>query len=333
MVNKQKAISAGLENIRLCSGKIPTRIGYVVNYSFHVWYRVVMEVIKARAAQYGIQEVIINDAKEDLNDELSAIDDLIGKKVDVLIVTPVAAEGVEEIVKKARAAQVPLVLEANPVEGMTTMIAICDYDAGVKGGIWAGEYAKKHFDGKVKLLDIAFPPLRPCLLRSVGFLYGLRSVIPDAELIERVNGLVQIDTSEKIATEVLEKHPDINLIFGMDDESTRGGLNAVTNVSNDPAGILLVGFGMAGDEDKNILLEDGPWKVSIAMFPEWVGLTCVDQAVRLYNGEVVKKHEVTPTIAVSKESIGNYYKNSNGLWIPDFTSIAAIPCEDRCARI
>lgn len=333
MQNKQKIVSEGLKAIPLQTGKAPKRIGYVVNYSFHVWYQVIMEVMRARAGQYGIGELIIHNAEEDLNTELAAVDDLIEKKVDALIVTPVAADGVEEIVRKAGSAKIPLVLEANPVEGMTTMIAICDYDAGVKGGVWAGEYAKKHFNGTVKLLDIAFPPLRPCLLRSEGFLDGLRSVLPVAELVERVNGLVQVETSEKIAGEVLQKYPEINVIFGMDDESTRGGLNAVTAAGKDPGSTLLVGFGMAGDEDKNILLEDGPWKVSVAMFPEWVGLMCVDQAVRIFNGEAVQKHEVTPTVAVSKETIGNYYKNENGMWIPDFKAIAGISREDSCARI
>ncbi|MEZ4766557.1 MAG: hypothetical protein R3C26_26215 [Calditrichia bacterium] len=34
--------------------------------------------------------------------------------------------------------------------------------------------------------------------------------------------------------------------------------------------LLLVGFGMAGDADKDLLMNGGSWKASTAMFPEWV---------------------------------------------------------------
>jgi ribose transport system substrate-binding protein len=322
-----------IQHIALLKGKVPERIGYIVNYSFHVWYKVVMDIISVRARQYGVREILFRDAKEDLNVELQAVDELIGEKIDALIVTPVAADGTEAIVRKAHDARIPLVLEANPVPGMTTMIAICDYDAGVKAGRWAGEYARRHFGGRAKLLDIAYPPLRPCLLRSEGFFDGLRSVIPDAELVSRVNGLVQIDTAEKISREELEKHPEINIIFGMDDESTHGGLNAVHALGMKEEDVVLVGFGMAGEHDKNMLFEPGPWKASVAMFPEWVGLMCVDQAIKIINGEHVPTHEVTPTVTVTKESITKYYDKIDGIWIPNFGAIASVPRESKCSKV
>ena len=31
----------------------PKRIGYLTNYSFHIWYQILIEIIRRRAAQYG----------------------------------------------------------------------------------------------------------------------------------------------------------------------------------------------------------------------------------------------------------------------------------------
>ena len=59
-----------------------------------------------------------------------------------MILTPAATEGLEEILKMAQEAGKPVLVEANPVEGMATMVAICDYDAGYDLGVWVGENVK-----------------------------------------------------------------------------------------------------------------------------------------------------------------------------------------------
>ena len=333
MSNRSLTLKESISRVALVQGAVPRRIGYVVNYSFHIWYKVVMNVIKERAAQYGIQEVLVRDADLKLETELAAVDELIQEKVDVLVVTPVAALGVEAIVEKAGAAGIPLVLEANPLEGMTTIVAICDYDAGVKAGRWVGEYAKKNFDGRANILDIAYPPLRPCLLRSEGFFDGVCSVLPEARLVERVNGEAVVETSTRLAKDVISRHPEVNIIFGMDDESIHGGLKAVKEIAVNEGDFVLAGFGMAGDQDKDLLLDGGPWKVSTAMFPEWVGLRCVDLAVKLFNGEEVKSHDITPTLAVTKDSLPSYYVKTEKGWIPNFETISQIAIEAECARV
>ena len=63
-------------------------------------------------------------------------------RVDAIILTPADTSGLEEILKIAADAGVPVVVEANPVEGMETMVAICDYDAGYDLGVWVGNNVK-----------------------------------------------------------------------------------------------------------------------------------------------------------------------------------------------
>jgi ribose transport system substrate-binding protein len=321
-----------LARLPVVGGKRPERLGYVVNFAFHIWYKVVEKYMRARAAQYGIAEVIVRDANLDLATELDAVDALIREGVDALVVTPVAAPGVEAIVAKARAARIPLVLEANPIAGMSTMVAICDYDAGVQSGRWAGEYVRKHLGDRARLLDVAFPSLRPCLLRSEGFLDGLKSVVPGTDLVARVNGEARVDVAGRLTRETLGKHPDVNVVFGMDDESTHGAQQAIEGMGIDPSRILLFGFGLAGDADKNRLLIPGPWRASLAMFPEWVGVRCVDQAVRIVNGEAVRPHDVVPTIPIARDTLEKYFVKSGEAWMPDFPAIGAIPANAECTK-
>lgn len=328
-----ETVSKALAQAPMVAGAVPGRIGYVVNYSFHIWYKVVMNFMQARAGQYGVAEVLIRDAELSLDTELARMDELIATRVDVLIVTPAATEGAEAITAKAAAAGIPLVLEANPVPAMTTMVAICDYDAGVRAGRWAGQYALDNLGGKAHILDIAYPPLRPCLLRSEGFFDGVKEVIPSAVLTARVNGEAMVDKSSNLAGEVLDRSPEVNIIFGMDDESIHGGVQAAQARGRTADDIVLVGFGMAGDVDKDMLMADGPWKASVAMFPEWVGLRCVDQAIKVFNGQAVPPHDVSPTAVVTSGNVTDYFTKTGEGWVPNLKTVAAIIPEKQCTKV
>ena len=312
--------------------RIPHHLGYIVNFSFHVWYRVVQHYIGLRAGEHGIPEITILDARLDLSTQLGALDTLIDRGVDALIVTPVPGPGTEEIIEKTRAAHIPTVIEANPVRGMSTLVAICDYDAGWKAGQWAGRHLNSQNITRAVVLDLAYPALRPCILRSEGFFEGLRSIVPDTVLKERVNGEARVETARTVARNVLAQHPDINVVFGMDDESIQGALQAVDMLGRGEAEPLLVGFGLAGDADKDLLMKESCLKASLAMFPEWVGIRCVDQAVSLFNGSPVHLHDVAPTIPLTGSTLPTYYRKADDGWVPVFEAINAIEREERCRR-
>ena len=38
----------------------PKRIGYLTNYSFHIWYQILIEIIRRRAAQYGATVTVLD---------------------------------------------------------------------------------------------------------------------------------------------------------------------------------------------------------------------------------------------------------------------------------
>jgi len=306
---------------------VPERIGYVVNYAMHEWYQNVMKGMRERVAEYGIQLEII-DANLDMARQIAAAEDLIAKQVDVLIVTPVDQRGAEPILDMAEAAGIPVVIEASAVEGMKTMVAISDYDAGVKVGEWAGEYVQEHLDGRANVLDITLSALRPTVLRSMGFADGIRSVIDDVEIFQ-VEGQGLKDEAVRVATDALTADPTINVIFGINDDSALGGLQAYQAAGLDESELLVIGFGLEGVAGKSALLAGGPYKVSAAMFPEYVGLRCIDQAILVYNDMPVKLHEVTPTMAMTADLLPEYYDQVEDDWEPNFAAIATIPTEER----
>ncbi|MEP7213323.1 MAG: sugar ABC transporter substrate-binding protein [Acidobacteriota bacterium] len=309
----------------------PARVGYLTNYSFHIWYQIVIEVMKRRGRQYGI-ELDIVDAGLSVANQIEQAREMIGK-VDAIVLTPAATEGLKEILKIASDAGKPVVVEANPVEGMATMVAICDYDAGFDLGAWVGNNVKNADGSPLRILDVGLPALRPCLLRSEGFVEGVRSIQPDAVVVASINGEATPSIAQKIASETLSEKGDVDVIFAMDDETAQGAYRGYLDAGFAPDTVTVAGFGLSGTHEKDWMMRREALKVSQAMFPEYVGLKCIDAAVKLFDGQSVQVRDVTPTVSMTADKLENFYPKKDGVWTPDFVSIAAIPAKSDCTKV
>jgi ribose transport system substrate-binding protein len=329
--NVPPQLDAALAEIPLVEAtRKPKTIGYLTNYSFHIWYQIVIEILKRRGKQYGA-EIVIKDADLSVENQIAQAREMLGR-VDALILTPAATEGLEEILKMASDANKPVLVEANPVEGMATLVAICDYDAGYDMGVWVGRNVRNADGSPLRILDVGLPTLRPCLLRSEGFADGVRSVQPDAVVSASINGEATPSIARRIALETLKETGDVDVIFAMDDETGQGAYQGYLDAGFDPDAVTIAGFGLAGEHEKEWLLERKALKVSAAMFPEYVGLRCIDGAIRLFDGQSVPVRDVVPTVPMTAEMLDNYYKKKDGVWTPDFKAIAAIPAKSDCTK-
>lgn len=311
--------------------KKPKKVGYLTNYSFHIWYQIVIELLRRRAKQYGV-EVEIMDAGLSVENQINQAREMV-KMVDAIILTPANTTGLEEILEIAAAENVPVVIEANPVEGMATMVAICDYDAGYELGVWVGNNVKNNDGSPLKILDVGLPWLRPCLLRSEGFVEGVQSIQPNAVVSASINGEATPSIARKIAHETLQKTGDIDVIFAMDDETAQGAYQGYLDAGFDANTVTIAGFGLSGDHEKEWMLKGEALKVSAAMFPEYVGLRCMDGAIKLFDGQPVSVRDVTPTIPMTAEILEKYYPKKDGAFTPDFNAIAAIPKKGDCTKV
>ncbi|MEP6787377.1 MAG: sugar ABC transporter substrate-binding protein, partial [Acidobacteriota bacterium] len=252
--------------------RTPKRVGYLTNYSFHIWYQIVIEVLKRRGSQYGV-ELDVVEAGLSVENQIKQAREMIGR-VDAIILTPANTTGLEEILKIAADAGKPVIVEANPVDGMATMVAICDYDAGFDLGVWVGKNVKK--DGPLRILDVGLPWLRPCLLRSEGFVNGVRSIQPDAVVAASINGEATPSIAKRIAAETLAEKGDVDVIFAMDDETAQGAFMGYLDAGFDADAVTVAGFGLSGTHEKDWMMRREALKVSQGMFPEYVGLRCMD---------------------------------------------------------
>lgn len=330
--NPPPALDAAIAAVPLIeAGRKPKRIGYLTNYSFHIWYQIVIEILKRRGAQYGA-EIVFKDAGLSVENQINQAREML-TEVDALVLTPAATEGLEEILEMAKSAGKVVVVEANPVEGMQTMVAICDYDAGYDLGVWVGENVENEDASALRILDVGLPTLRPCLLRSEGFADGVKSVQPDAVVVASINGEATPEIARRIALDALKKTGDVDVIFAMDDETGQGAYQGYIDAGFDPNTVTIAGFGLAGSHEKDWLMRGEALKVSQAMFPEYVGLRCIDDVIKLYDGQTIPARDIIPTVPMTPKMLEKFYPKRDGVWTPDFEAVAALAVKSDCTKV
>lgn len=307
--------------------EIPESVGHVTNYLVHEWYQNETKGEAVRAEDWGI-EFSINDANLGLDASLAAVDDYLAQGVSVIVFTPVNEAASGPTIEAARDSGAIVICEGSPTDGCNTLVAIDDFTAGYQVGVWAGEYAKEHFDGVAKILDVGLPALSTTVARSDGFVAGIQSVLPDAEVVQSVDGNGLKDVAVQVSADALTANPDVNIIFGINDDSALGGLQAFEAAGLDTDNVLVVGFGCEGLACKNALMEGGPYKVSAAMFPEYQGRLLIDAAIVAYNGVELPEKIVAPSLPMTAEILADYYtQEDDGSFTPNFDTIGAIPIE------
>lgn len=243
-------------------------------------------------------------------------------RVDALVVTPGGIKATSLLVDRCRRAGKPVVAEATTLRGATTMVAVDNYRAGLALGRRVAQQAGCQDNGRIVILDVSYPQANT-ELRSRGFADGLASLDQSRVTLVRVNGLGVRESARQIAADALAVHPDVSVIFGVNDDSALGALDAFRGAGLDEDRLLLATFGLEGDAAKRLLHDGCPYGIGVAMFPEVAGRACVDAAVCAYHGAKLPEHITTPFAIVTPDTLANFYQRDarTGRWLLNWEQV------------
>lgn len=300
-------------------------IGYVCNFMSHEWYQNVTAGAKRRAEELGVS-IEIADANLDANQQVSFAENYIAMGVDVLALTPVDATTLGPIIKQAQDQGIIVVTESNPVGGETTCVGADNYESGYLAGKWMGEYGiEKSID--LNILVVGYPNFEDCRQRVEGFKKGLEESGATYTIAQEVDSQGGKERSLEVSTDALTANPDVNAIFGINDDSTQGAIQAYKSVGLDESKLVAVGYGLEGVVGREALLNNTPIKAELAMFPDFVGACIVDAAVKAVNGETLPERYSTPSTMVTPETYSDFYKQEGDQWVLDFAAVEALMVE------
>ncbi|MDL2236402.1 substrate-binding domain-containing protein [Christensenellaceae bacterium OttesenSCG-928-K19] len=297
-------------------------IGYVCNFMSHEWYQNVCNGAQQRADELGVT-LEIADANNDAAQQVSFAENFIAKGVDILALTPVDAKALTSVVSMATEAGIPVITESNPVGGEVTCVGTDNKEAGKKAGLWFGEYGIEN-DLELVFLIVGFPNFEDCRLRVEGFKEGLEESGANYRIAQEVDSEGGKEQALSVSTDACTANPDINAIFGINDDSTQGGIQGYKSAGLDEANLHALGFGLEGVVGREALLNDTPIVAELAMFPDFVGAGIIDAAVKHNAGEELSERFLTPTTVITPDTYADYYTQEGDKWVMNFAAVDAL---------
>ena len=230
---------------------------------------------------------------------------------DALIVTPNNASALRLLVERADRAGVPIIAEAIKYPGARTVVAIDDYCAGVELGHWLGAYVRDQLEGDPKILELAHS-LPNTEARVRGFEKGLRDLLPNIPAALRVDSEGLRSPARAVVADALIVHPDVNIIFAINDATALGAADACRAAGVDERQLVIVWFGLEGKETRDLLAQGGSFRACVAMFPEVVGRACLDAAVCICHDCAIPERITTPFAILTSETLERFYTRDLG---------------------
>lgn len=209
------------------------KIGASLLTQQHPFYIDLADAMKAEAKK---DDVVLNIsiANQDLNKQLSDVEDFITKKVNAIIISPVDSKGIQAAIIKAEKAGIPVITVDVAAEGVpvVTHVATDNY----AGGVEAGKLMGKLLNGKGKVAIIDYPALQSVVARVDGFKKGLADT-PDVKIVAIQTGITRAEALT-VAQNMMQAHPDLNGLFGFGDDAALAAVPRMACTSPNPSWIL-----------------------------------------------------------------------------------------------
>lgn len=249
----------------------------------HVFYQDMAAEMQAAATDHGLT-LRIQYAEFDSARQIEQIESFVAQGVDALIVAPTDSSGMGPAIAEARARGIPV---------FTADIAAKDADIlchiasdNYQGGVILAEYLAKLLNGQGKIAIIDHAEATSVQDRTRGFVETIAKY-PGMQVVQRAPGEGQRDKAHAAAEKLLQAHPDLNAIFGINDDSALGALAAVEAAGLQDR-IVIVGFD-GTPEARDAIRAGKALKADTVQFPGRIGRQTMDVIAGYFRGEEPQK--------------------------------------------
>jgi len=282
------AISVGLSGPALAEGTI----GLVLSTLNNPFFVTLKEGAEAKAKDLGYKLLVL-DSQNDPAKELANVEDLLSKKISLLLINPTDSDAVVSAIRAANRAEVPVVTLDRGATGGDVLSHVASDN--VQGGMMAGELIVKVLGGSGKVVELqGVAGTSAARDRGEGFnaavdaVAGIVVVASQVADFDRTKGL-------NVMENILQAQSDIDAVFAHNDEMALGAIKAIESSNRD---IIVVGFDGTGDAV--MAVKEGAMLATVAQQAARIGSIGVETADAILNGKVVAEYSPVPLQLITK---------------------------------
>lgn len=272
-------------------------IGGALLTQAHVFYQDLVAAMEAEAATQGF-DLRMQYCEMDGSKQNQQMETFVLQKVDAIVLAPYDSSAVGPMVAEARAAGIPVFTVDIRADGADVVSHIASDN--VDGGRKIGKYLAEALGGKGKVGIVDHPEVASVIDRVAGFEEVLAEY-PDIEIVSKVAGGGLRDKALKASQDLLQSHPEINAIFGINDDSALGALAAVEERGLQDK-IIIVGFD-GTPEARDMIRRGSALKADSVQFPDEIGRIAIDTIAKYFAGEDVPKEIPVPVEVIDQKAL------------------------------
>jgi ABC-type sugar transport system, periplasmic component len=242
------------------------------------------------------------------SEQLQLMETMIQKGVKAILITPCSSTGIISGIKKANAADIPVIILDTEVdqqrlnEAGAHTLAYLGSD-NYKGGQVAGEYAKA-LSAKLgrqlrTVILTGVPGQENMELRKNGFLDAAGD---NVVIVAEQNADSDFNKGNDVMTNILTANPDVEFVYSCNDLMALGAYRAARAAGNRE--IKIIGFD--GNSDALASIQNGQLLGTVAQVPAEMGIKGVEMADRYLNGKDVPKVTYTDVKVIDPSNVADF---------------------------
>lgn len=247
-------------------------------------------------------ELISVDGKLDNETQIRAIEEMIAQGIEVLFLNPVDAKGIEPALKKCQEAGVKVICFDSKVEAdqyIETFVGGDNY----KLGTMIGKRIKEDYPQGAVLAMFTNPLANSVQDRA----RGLEDELKDSNItILRGDDISTYDDVLPAGEKILKNHPEINAIWGFNDDLCLM-LHSVVLAQSREKDIAVYGTG--GQDSIIKAIGEGKVKaVSAQNYGDW-GKTCGELCYKMLAGDKLEASYFVESFIIDEKNVNDYENN------------------------
>jgi ribose transport system substrate-binding protein len=299
-------------NDNAAPGKTVT-IGFSGPQGDHGWIAAIGKNAEAQAKSYSDVKYEPVEATNEVTRQISSIETLIAKKVNVLVILPFDGKALTAVARKAMDAGIPVVnldREFDTPQAYRTLIKGDNYGMGVSAATYMGDRLKAANMSNPVIVEIAgIDNLQLTQDRSRGFKETLAKY--GYTIKARQAAQFTVESGQSVTANILQAEPKIDAMWNHDDDQGVGVLAAINQANRDE--FFMVGGAGSANAMRLIKADSDVLKATVTYSPSMAS-SAISLARLIAQGKgmsdlVEKQVPAAITLAsetITKENVDQY---------------------------
>jgi len=203
-------------------------VGFSQMESDNPWRIAQTKSLREEAAKRGV-DLVVTDAQGQTAKQVSDVEDLIARRVNLILLAPREFEGLAPALQSAREAKIPVILVDREAAGVAGQDYVTFLGSNfVEQGRRAAEWLARATGGKASIVELSLTPGSSVARdRAAGFREGIARH-PGMKIIATQTGDASRAKGERVMQNVAQSlGPEITAVYAHNDEMALGAIQAL----------------------------------------------------------------------------------------------------------